>query len=143
MAEGVIMSTLTIRIPESKHARLRSLAKAKGVSLNRLIDEFAPVALTEYDSEIRFRALAARGSKKVALGLLDNLDHAFAVRPRVRQEPNRERVGFAATGAWNFSESCSCGSSNLRLAAHRSEKLAVRARLAELIQQQFHRFHRR
>ncbi|MEK7753345.1 MAG: toxin-antitoxin system HicB family antitoxin, partial [Acidobacteriota bacterium] len=40
------MSTLTIRIPESKHARLRSLAKARGVSVNRLIDELATVALT-------------------------------------------------------------------------------------------------
>ena len=39
------MSTLTTRIPESKHVRLRSLAKAKGVSLNRLIDEFAPSPL--------------------------------------------------------------------------------------------------
>ena len=74
------MSTLTIRIPESKHARLRSLARAKGVSLNRLMDEFATVALAEYDTEIRFRALAARGSKKVGLALLDKLDHAFAVR---------------------------------------------------------------
>ena len=76
------MSTLTIRIPESKHARLRSLAKAKGVSLNRLIDEFATIALAEYDSETRFRVLAAKGSKKVGLALLDKLDHAFAARWR-------------------------------------------------------------
>ena len=44
------MSTLTIRIPESKHARLRNLAKARGVSINRLIDELATVALTQHDS---------------------------------------------------------------------------------------------
>jgi predicted HicB family RNase H-like nuclease len=31
------MSTLTIRIPESKHDRLRSVAKARGMSINRLI----------------------------------------------------------------------------------------------------------
>jgi hypothetical protein len=28
------MSTLTIRMPEGKHARLRNLAKARGVSMN-------------------------------------------------------------------------------------------------------------
>jgi predicted HicB family RNase H-like nuclease len=39
------MSTLTIRIPESKHDRLRTLAKARGISINRLIDELATVAL--------------------------------------------------------------------------------------------------
>jgi len=53
------MSTLTLRKPERKHERLRSLAKARGISVNRLIDELAPVALTEFDSEIswtgRFR----------------------------------------------------------------------------------------
>ena len=55
------MSTLTIRIPEDKHARLRNLAKAKGVSINRMMDELATVALAAYDSEIRFKAMAARG----------------------------------------------------------------------------------
>jgi HicB-like protein involved in pilus formation len=79
------MSTLTIRIPESKHMRLRTLAKAKGISVNRLIDELATVALTEYDSETRFRTMAARGSRRVGLALLDKLDRAFAAnshRPR-------------------------------------------------------------
>jgi len=72
------MSTLTVRIPESKHARLRNLAKARGVSINRLIDELATVALTQHDSETHFRVLAARGSKREGLALLDKLDRAFA-----------------------------------------------------------------
>jgi len=76
------MSTLTIRIPESKHARLRNLAKARGVSVNRLIDELATVALTQHDSETRFRALAARGSKREGLALLDKLDRAFGSAPQ-------------------------------------------------------------
>lgn len=76
------MSTLTIRIPESKHERLRTLAKAKGISINRLMDELATVALAEYDSETRFRARAARGSRKVGLALLDKLDQAFASRAK-------------------------------------------------------------
>ena len=78
------MSTLTIRIPEGKHARLRTLAKARGVSLNRLIDELATVALAEYDSETRFRAMAARGSKRTGQSLLDKLDRAFPARVRTR-----------------------------------------------------------
>jgi hypothetical protein len=56
---------------------LRSLAKARGVSVNRLIDELATVALTEYDSETRFRVLAARGSKEVGLALLAKLERAY------------------------------------------------------------------
>ena len=71
------MSTLTIRIPEAKHERLRNLAKAKGISVNRLIDELATVALTEFDSETRFCTMAARGSKETGLALLDKLDRAF------------------------------------------------------------------
>ena len=68
------MSTLTIRIPESKHTRLRSLAKAKGVSLNRLIDEFATVALEEeYDSGKRVSRFSPREvpGQKTGLALLD------------------------------------------------------------------------
>ena len=74
------MSTLTIRIPEDKHARLRSLARARGVSINKLIEELATVALAQHDTEARFRALAARGSKTQGLALLAKLDREFASR---------------------------------------------------------------
>jgi hypothetical protein len=80
------MSTLTIRIPEDKHARLRSLAQARGISVNRLIDELATVALVQFDSEARFSALAARGSKKTGLNLLNKLDAAFESK-RQRRTP--------------------------------------------------------
>jgi hypothetical protein len=72
------MSTLTIRIPESKHDRLRSLAKARGMSINRLMDQLATSALTQYDTETRFQALARRGSRRRGLALLDKLDQALA-----------------------------------------------------------------
>jgi len=65
-------------MPEGKHARLRSLAKARGVSINKLIDELATVAIAQHDSETHFRTLAARGSKMRGLSLLDKLDRAFA-----------------------------------------------------------------
>ncbi len=74
------MSTLTIRMPEGKYARLRTLAKARGVSVNKLIDEIATVALAQHDAETRFRAMAARGSRTEGLALLDKLDRAFARR---------------------------------------------------------------
>ena len=57
------------------------LAKARGVSVNKLIDELATVALAQHDTEIRFRSLAARGSKKDGLTLLEKLDRAFGNRP--------------------------------------------------------------
>lgn len=74
------MSTLTVRIPEAKHARLRRLADSRGLSMNKLMDELATVALAQYDAEVRFRALASRGSAKRGLELLDKLDRQ--VRPR-------------------------------------------------------------
>ena len=74
------MSRVTIRIPESKHDRLRSLAKARGMSINSLMDELATSALTQYDTETRFQALAQRGSSKRGLTLLNKLDRAFAIR---------------------------------------------------------------
>ena len=72
------MSTLTIRIAENKEARLRNLAKAKGGSINRLFDELTTLALAEFDSETRFRIMAARGSKRTGTALLNKLDRAFA-----------------------------------------------------------------
>jgi predicted DNA-binding ribbon-helix-helix protein len=68
------MSTLTIRLPEAKHARLRRLAQRRGVSMNKLIDELATVALAEHDAEVRFRTLAAKGSVKRGIALLDKVD---------------------------------------------------------------------
>ncbi len=74
------MSTLTIRMPESKHNRLRRLAESRGVSMNKLIDELATVALAQHDAEVRFHAIAAKGSAKRGLALLDKLDRHFARR---------------------------------------------------------------
>lgn len=39
--------------------------------MNQLIDELATVALAQYDAEVRFRALAAKGMAKRGLELLD------------------------------------------------------------------------
>jgi hypothetical protein len=73
------MSTLTIRIPETKQNRLRRLAASRVVSLNKLMDEFATVALAQYDAETRFQALSAKGSAKRGLKLLDKTGWPFPV----------------------------------------------------------------
>lgn len=68
------MATLTIRLSDEKHARLRQLAERREVSVNKLIDELATVALAEFDAETRFRTRAALGSPEEALRLLEDLD---------------------------------------------------------------------
>ena len=74
------MSTLTIRVPETKHARLRQLAESRGISMNKLMDELATIALAQHDAEVRFRALAVRGSAVRGIELLDKLDRSFRRR---------------------------------------------------------------
>jgi hypothetical protein len=68
------MSTLTLRIPEAKHARLRRLADSRGLSMNKLMDELATVVLAQHDAEVRFRALASKGSVTRGLEVLSKLD---------------------------------------------------------------------
>lgn len=68
------MATTTVHLPEAKLERLKRLASHRGVSLSRLIEEWSNLALAEFDAETRFRMLAAKGSKKRALEILDRLD---------------------------------------------------------------------
>ena len=68
------MSTITIRIPDAKHERLKAYAKEQGVSLNRLFDELATVALAQFDAKTRFTLMAAQGDPKRGMELLDKLD---------------------------------------------------------------------
>ncbi len=70
------MSTLTIRLPDDKHERLKALARANAVSVNKPIDELATVALANFDARVRFQTRAARGDPAHALALLDKLDSA-------------------------------------------------------------------
>ena len=72
------MSTLTIRLPDDTHGRLKETARQRGMSINKLIEELSTVAIAEYDAETRFRAMAARGSAEEGLRVLDKLDAAFA-----------------------------------------------------------------
>ena len=72
------MSVMTIRLPDATHERLRDLARSRGVSLNKVMEDLATRALTEHDLEARFRARAARGDRAAGLALLNQLDRAEA-----------------------------------------------------------------
>ena len=69
------MSTMTIRLPDDKHQRLKLLAKSRHLSINKLVEELATSVLSAHDAEVRFRTLAMRGNPKKALALLDRLDN--------------------------------------------------------------------
>ena len=72
------MGTLTIHISDDKHNRLKALAQHRHISVNKLIEEFSTQALAEFDSEVRFRTLAAKGNIPKALNILDKLDDHFS-----------------------------------------------------------------
>ncbi len=72
------MATMTIRLPDEQHDRLKLLARARGISVNKLIEEFSIRATTEFDVESRFRLAAARGSVAKGLKVLDKLDTYYA-----------------------------------------------------------------
>ena len=79
------MATLTIRLPDAQRDRLAAMAAHRGVSLNKLMEELSVRALTEHDTELRFRMRAARGDSARGLKLLDQLDdgHAKATGPDI------------------------------------------------------------
>ena len=71
------MATLTIRLPDDKHQRLKAMARHRHISVNKLMEELSTQALAEFDTEVRFRALAAIGDVNDGLELLDKLDRQF------------------------------------------------------------------
>ena len=67
------MSTLTIRLPVDKHNRLKSLAENRKISVNKLIDELATIALANHDVQLRFQSRARKGKVRRAISILDRL----------------------------------------------------------------------
>ena len=57
------MSTLSVRLPDSIHARLRALAKRERVSLNQLITTALAEKLSALDTEEYLEARAKRASR--------------------------------------------------------------------------------
>jgi predicted DNA-binding protein len=68
------MATLTIRLPDDQHERLKALAHSQGMSVTKLIEELSTKALVEFDAYTRFKSMAAIGDVQVGLKILDKLD---------------------------------------------------------------------
>jgi len=49
--------------------QVKQVAKSRNVSVNKLIDEMATLAIAEHDVEMRFRIRAERGRGRAARGL--------------------------------------------------------------------------
>lgn len=71
------MATLTIRLSDEKHQRIRAMAEKKNISINKLFEEFSTIALAEHDAETRFLMLAASGDPQRGLRLLEKLDNSY------------------------------------------------------------------
>ncbi|MCA2573744.1 toxin-antitoxin system HicB family antitoxin, partial [Microcystis sp. M42BS1] len=65
------MATLTIRLPDDKHTRLKELAQSRGISVNKLMEELSTIVLAEFDTYNRFKVMAARGDVQEGLRILD------------------------------------------------------------------------
>ena len=76
------MSTLTIRLPDDTHDRVKEIARRRGMSVNKLMEELSTIAIAQHDAETRFRALAARGSVGTGLRVLDELDASLGEAAR-------------------------------------------------------------
>ncbi|MGK7953480.1 MAG: toxin-antitoxin system HicB family antitoxin [Xenococcaceae cyanobacterium] len=71
------MAAINIRLSDEKHERLKKLAKSKNISVNKLMEELATIALTEFDTETRFKLLASRGSVERGLELIRKAQQHF------------------------------------------------------------------
>ena len=68
------MTTLSIRLPDNMAERLKKIAKARGISLNKLMFELSTQALAKEEAKQRFLATQLRGNAGRAAQLLNELD---------------------------------------------------------------------
>ena len=71
-------ATLTIGLPVAHRNWLTALAAWRGRCPNNLMEELSIRALTEHDTELRFRIRATYGDAGRALHLLDKLDRRYS-----------------------------------------------------------------
>ena len=75
------MSTLTLRLPDDTAERLKQIARFRGISVNKLLEELSTSAIAAHDAEVRVRTLAAGADRSAALAVLDRLDGLDRTRP--------------------------------------------------------------
>lgn len=68
------MATLTIRLPDETAERLKSRAKSRGLSTNKLVEKMSTKVIAARNTENHFRAIAASGDVKRVMAILDRLD---------------------------------------------------------------------
>jgi predicted transcriptional regulator len=71
------MSVFTVRLPDSKPARLKEIARARGISTNKFIEELTTIAIVQQDMLTRFTLRASRGDAAQGLAVLDELETAL------------------------------------------------------------------
>lgn len=71
------MGTITVRLPDDTHKRIKELAASRKTSINKLYEEFTVMALSAFDAENRFKAMAGKGSKKHGLELLEKIQNHY------------------------------------------------------------------
>ncbi len=74
MSGELPLSTVTLRLPADTCERLKQMAFSRGISLDKLMEEFATAAIAAHDAEVRFRAMATGADRQRALAVLDQLD---------------------------------------------------------------------
>jgi len=67
------MGTVTVRLPDDTHRRVKELAASRKTSVNKLYEEFTTMALSAFDAENRFNAMTGKGNKKRGLELLKKI----------------------------------------------------------------------
>lgn len=68
------MTTLSVRIPDDMAEKLKSIAKVRDISVNKLMFELSVQVVAEEEAKQRLIAAQLRGNPKRAIQLLDELD---------------------------------------------------------------------
>jgi len=72
-----MMGIMTIRLPDDTHERLKLIADSRGISLNKMFEEFSAKAIAEADSYVHFQISAQKGNRKRGLDTLSRIDKYY------------------------------------------------------------------
>ena len=70
------MSTMSLRLPESLHQKVRELAEREGISINQLVNTALAEKISALLTEEYLADRAARGSRKKFLEVLEKVPSA-------------------------------------------------------------------
>lgn len=70
------MSTMSLRLPESLHEKVRELAEREGISINQLVTTALAEKISALLTQEYLEARAARGSREEYMRILDKVPDA-------------------------------------------------------------------